>query len=115
VGAANDGRTKAAAGGALAVQRGSGKFSPHGQWIAYVSNESGRDEIYIQGFLKAASRTQISTAGGVRPHWRQDGKELFFTAQRFLINTRCQQAGSVVTPITVIVNWDRRDGPAKRQ
>jgi Tol biopolymer transport system component len=40
-----------------------GKFSPDGQWIAYVSNESGRGEIYLQGFPKAASRTQISTAG----------------------------------------------------
>jgi hypothetical protein len=35
--------------------------------------------------------------------------------QRFLINTAGQQASGAVTPVTVVVNWDRRDGPAKRQ
>ena len=53
-------------------------FSPDGRYVAYVSNESGRDEIYIQTFPDAAGRWQVSNAGGGDPSWRGDGKELFY-------------------------------------
>jgi serine/threonine protein kinase/dipeptidyl aminopeptidase/acylaminoacyl peptidase len=56
-------------------------FSPNGRWIAYVSDESGRAEVYVQGFPGVASgKFQISTAGGDTPLWRRDGKELFYLA-----------------------------------
>lgn len=54
------------------------RFSPDGRWIAYVSDESGREEIYVQPFQRAGGRTLISTAGGQKPLWRGDGRELFF-------------------------------------
>ena len=58
-----------------------GRFSPDGHWIAYTSIESGKDQVYVQGFPKANSRIQISSAeGGTQPRWRQDGKELYFFA-----------------------------------
>jgi eukaryotic-like serine/threonine-protein kinase len=53
-------------------------FSPDGKWLAYANNESGRYEAYIQPFPSGAGRWQVSTAGGSRPNWRKDGKELFF-------------------------------------
>jgi eukaryotic-like serine/threonine-protein kinase len=53
-------------------------FSPDGKWLAYANNETGRMEVYIQPFPSGAGRWQVSTAGGVRPNWRKDGKELFF-------------------------------------
>ena len=53
-------------------------FSPDGKWLAYNNDETGRQEVYIQPFLTGAGRWQVSTAGGVRPQWRKDGKELFF-------------------------------------
>jgi eukaryotic-like serine/threonine-protein kinase len=53
-------------------------FSPDGRWIAYQSDESGRDEIYIRPFPGPGGKWQVSTAGGTRPRWREDGKELFF-------------------------------------
>jgi serine/threonine protein kinase len=53
-------------------------FSPDGKWLAYANNETGRMEIYIQPFPSGAGRWQVSTAGGTRPNWRKDGKELFF-------------------------------------
>jgi Tol biopolymer transport system component len=52
-------------------------FSPNGQWLAFVSDESGRGEIYIQKFPKG-ERLAVSTSGGSGPAWRRDGKELFF-------------------------------------
>lgn len=64
-----------------AANEGHGQFSPDGKWIAYVSDESGRTEIYVQGFPeKNVGKWQISSAGGDQPQWRRDGKELFYLA-----------------------------------
>ncbi len=54
------------------------KFSPDGRFVAYTSNESGRDEVYVQTFPAAGGKWQISTDGGDQAQWREDGKELFF-------------------------------------
>ena len=54
------------------------RFSPDGKLIAYTSDESGREEVYIQPFPPSGAKWQISTAGGTEPRWRGDGKELFF-------------------------------------
>jgi Tol biopolymer transport system component len=56
-----------------------GQFSPDGRWIAYRSDESGREEIYVQAFPGPAGKQQVSTAGGSQPRWR-NGKELFYVA-----------------------------------
>jgi Tol biopolymer transport system component/tRNA A-37 threonylcarbamoyl transferase component Bud32 len=53
-------------------------FSPDGKWLAYANNETGRMEVYIQPFPIGAGRWQVSTAGGARPNWRKDSKELYF-------------------------------------
>jgi eukaryotic-like serine/threonine-protein kinase len=61
----------------------SGQFSPDGKWIAYSSDESGRREVYVQGFAPdrspaaAVGKWQISMAGGDKPHWSRDAKELY--------------------------------------
>jgi eukaryotic-like serine/threonine-protein kinase len=55
-------------------------LSPDGRRIAYRSNESGRDEIYVEDFPSHAHRRQISNAGGIYPAWRRDGRELFYIA-----------------------------------
>jgi hypothetical protein len=55
-----------------------GQFSPDGRWIAYQSDESTREQIYVQGFLNSSGKFQISTNGGSRPRWRRDGTELFY-------------------------------------
>ena len=57
-----------------------GQFSPDGRWVAYTSNESGRDEVYIQPFPGPGGKWQISSAGGSFPRWRNDGRELFYFA-----------------------------------
>jgi Tol biopolymer transport system component len=56
------------------------QFSPNGRWVAYQSDASGRDEVYVVRFPGADRKTQISTAGGRQPRWRRDGKEIFFLA-----------------------------------
>jgi len=54
------------------------EFSPDVRWLAYESQESGRSEVYVEPFPTSGVRWQISTRGGAEPHWRGDGKELFF-------------------------------------
>jgi len=49
-----------------------GQFSPDGRWIAYVSNETGRYEIYVRSFNGPAGKFLISAEGGVQPRWRGD-------------------------------------------
>jgi Tol biopolymer transport system component len=56
------------------------QFSPDGRWVAYQTNESGRFEVVVQPFPDAGGKWQVSTAGGVAPRWRADGKELYFLA-----------------------------------
>jgi len=53
-------------------------FSPDGRWLAYVSDESKQNEVYVRPFSGPGGKWQISTAGGTRPRWRRDGKELFY-------------------------------------
>jgi hypothetical protein len=55
-------------------------FSPDGRWMAYQSNESGQFQVYLQTVPLSGSKYQISTAGGSAPHWRRDGKELFYVS-----------------------------------
>jgi Tol biopolymer transport system component len=56
----------------------SGRLSPDGRWLAYSSDESGRDEVCVVSYPHAGGKWQVSTAGGGFPQWRADGKELFF-------------------------------------
>jgi hypothetical protein len=50
-----------------------GVFSPDGKWVAYESNESGRNEIYVRPFPGPGGQWQVSTQGGSVPRWRADG------------------------------------------
>jgi serine/threonine-protein kinase len=54
------------------------RFSPDGCWLAYVSNESGRYEVYVQPYPGPGGKWQISTEGGMEPVWNPSGRELFF-------------------------------------
>ncbi len=53
-------------------------FSPDGRWLAYASDDSGRQEIYIAPFPKANGKWQVSAQGGMVPTWRRDGQDLFY-------------------------------------
>jgi hypothetical protein len=57
---------------------GSAQFSPDGRWLAYVSNESGRPEIYVQPYPRSGGKWQMSTEGGTEPMWNPNGRELFY-------------------------------------
>jgi Tol biopolymer transport system component len=54
------------------------RFSPDGRWLAYMSDESGRNEIYVQPYPGPGGKWQISTEGGTEPVWNPNGRELFY-------------------------------------
>ena len=53
-------------------------LSPDGRWLAYVSDESGRFEVYVRPYPALNRKWQISTSGGAFPHWRNDGRQLIY-------------------------------------
>ena len=55
-----------------------GQFSPDGTWVAYQSNATGRDEIYVQSFPDPAITKRVTADGGGQVRWRRDGRELFY-------------------------------------
>jgi Tol biopolymer transport system component len=62
-----------------------GRISPNGRWIAYVSDESGTQEVYVQRFPSLGDKRIVSIGGGVEPMWRRDGKELFYLSPDYSI------------------------------
>lgn len=71
------------------------RFSPNGRWVAYVSNESGTNEVCVRPFPAAPGKWQVSTAGGEQPRWRADGKELFYlSADHKLMSVEVKTDGS---------------------
>jgi eukaryotic-like serine/threonine-protein kinase len=73
-------------------------FSPNGHWVAYRSNENGRNQIYVVPFGDAGGKWQISSSGGDWPVWRKDGKELYFLSpDNELMAAGVQQEGPTFT------------------
>jgi Tol biopolymer transport system component len=59
------------------------QFSPDGNWLAYVSGESGTREVYLRPRSASGTKIQVSTSGGVFPKWSRDGREIFYLASDF--------------------------------
>ena len=73
-----------------------GVFSPDGKWVAYVSNESGRSEVYVRPFPGPGGVWQISTGGGEMPRWSAGAKELYYLAPSGLVAVAiASQAGTI--------------------
>ena len=71
-----------------------GSLSPDGKYLAYRSNESGRNQVYVQEFPEARSKWQVSVNGGSDPFWKGDGRELYYRAPDLSIMAVPVQAGA---------------------
>lgn len=60
-------------------------MSPDGRWVAFVSNESGRDEVYVRSWSHPAAKWQVSNSGGLAPVWSRNGTELFYMRGAMLV------------------------------
>jgi len=74
-----------------------GQFSPDMRWVAYISNASGQNEVYIRPFPNGGTQWQVSKSGGTSPLWRHDGKELYFiSASRKLVAVQTKVVGDAI-------------------
>ena len=96
-----------------------GAFSPDGRWVAYHSNESGRQEVYVRPFVPPGTggadagapggRVQVSTAGGVFPLWKPDGKELYYlNPEGAMMAAPVSVTGSTLEPGAPVVLFHTR-------
>ena len=65
-------------------------LSPDGRWLAYTSNETGRDEVYVQEFPGPGSKFAVTTTGGTEPRWSPNGRELFYRTHAAVFSASVQ-------------------------
>ena len=70
------------------------RFSPDGRYVAYVSDESGQNEIYVQPFPEGGGRSTLSNNGGRQPRWSRDGTELFYVEGGTLVAVPVESGAS---------------------
>jgi Tol biopolymer transport system component len=68
-------------------------LSPDGRWLAYVSDQAGREEVYVRRFKGAPRQWAVSTDGGSEPRWGPDGRELFYRWGRQVRRVSFREAG----------------------
>jgi Tol biopolymer transport system component len=89
-----------------ALNEAAPNFSPDGQLMAYVSNESGANEIFVRPFPGPGSQWQISTEGGGGPIWAQSGRELFYMngSQLMAVDIETETGFSAGVPRLLVEN-----------
>jgi eukaryotic-like serine/threonine-protein kinase len=82
-----------------AAEESFAQVSPDGKWMAYQSDETGSNQVYVRPFPEGSgNKSQISTDGGIWPRWRGDGKELFFDLVPNIMAADISITGSSVQP-----------------
>ena len=94
-------------------------LSPDGRWMAYSTDETGDDQIYIQSFPQPGARQQVSGTGGFQPRWSRDGKELFYIRPDFTMMSVSVKASGPTLEVSAPVVLFRKQlallGPAATQ
>jgi serine/threonine protein kinase/Tol biopolymer transport system component len=89
------------------------QVSPDGKWVAYVSNETGQNEIYVIPFHEgspSAGKWQVSAGGGSQPAWRADGRELYYLSQERVLMAVAVKPGDAFNYGRPVTLFDPRLG-----
>ena len=100
-----DGKTRRFVG--APGRKRSGRFSPDGKWMAFVSDETGEYQVYVTAYPGPGPTVAVSTRGGLSPIWSADGRELFFRLGNKLLAARM----SSQSPVGFTVPVELFDGP----
>jgi serine/threonine-protein kinase len=84
-------------------------FSPDGRWISYISDESGRDEVYIRPYPGPGAQTTVSTGGGVEPIWAPDGRRLFYRSANSMMVVSVETRNGISVSKPTVLFEDRYD------
>ena len=81
------------------ANEGTARISPDGRWLAYLSDESGRNEIYVQPYPGPGGKWQISIEGGTEPVWNPNGRKLFYRSGDRMMAVEVE-VGQASTPVS---------------
>ena len=101
----SDGKTRRFVG--APGRKRSGRFSPDGKWMAFVSDETGDYQVYVTAYPGPGPTIAVSTRGGLSPIWSADGRELFFRLGTKVLSTRM----SSQSPLGFSAPVELFDGP----
>jgi Tol biopolymer transport system component len=89
-----------------------GRLSPDGRWMAYNSNESGRDDVYVQPYPGPGAKHLVSATGGFNPIWSRDGRELFYRRadEFYAVEVETEPTFTVGTPVLLFSGRYRATG-----
>jgi eukaryotic-like serine/threonine-protein kinase len=76
-------------------EQGRARVSPDGKWLAYVSDESGQGEVFVQAMSDPNTRTQISSEGGTEPRWAHSSNDLLFRSKDRLMSVKFAPGGGL--------------------
>jgi eukaryotic-like serine/threonine-protein kinase len=84
---------------------GHGRFSRNGRWVTYMSEASGRPEVYVKPFPGGGPARQVSLNGGTTPRWSLDGRAIYYIADlTTLMSVEFDESGTMSDPRTVFTN-----------
>lgn len=89
-------------------------FSPDGQWLAFVSDESGRDEVYVQPFPGPGVKRQVSSGGGRSPVWSKSESELYYRKDggMYAVQVATPLSTQAAPRLLFTENYDAEQGPS---
>lgn len=84
------------------------RLSPDGKWLAYVSDESGQPEVFVQAMSDAGTRAQVSSDGGTSPQWAHFGNELLFRSKNRVMSVKFSPKGALNLGKPTVLFEDKR-------
>lgn len=85
------------------------RLSPDGKWLAYVSDESGQPEVFVQAMSDPGARAQISSEGGTDPRWAHSSNELLFLSKARVMSVKFSPGGGLNPGKPTLLFEDKRD------
>jgi Tol biopolymer transport system component len=84
------------------------RLSPDGKWLAYVSDESGQPEVFVQEMSESGTRAQVSTDGGITPQWTRSGNELLFRSKNQVMSVKVSPGGALNLGKPIVLFEDKK-------
>lgn len=85
------------------------RVSPDGKWLAYISDESGQPEVFVQAINDPSSRTQVSRETGTDPRWVRSGNELLYLSKNRVMSVKFAPGGALSPGKSVVLFEDKKD------